>query len=358
MMTSICFAKALDRGKGPAPRAFSRISRHPGCHYRQISRFWPSARLPLGASAASVRLRLTREFRAFPVADIFHEVEEELRKDKYNELLRKWGPWALGGAVAIVLAATGWQAWEYFQNRQSNAMSDRYLEAIAMVGDGELEAADAALASLAEDGSNGYAGLALMQRGDIALQNGDPAAAGYLFEQAAEEFSTVPFSDLARVKAAMALFDELSLDDLQNRLTEVMEPNRPYRLLAREVIAAKAFAIGDMDRAYTEYSAIADDIDALALPISQRAQAAVGLIDRIRQQQEIDGAAASEADAESLMPDLPETETVDPETFNLGSALQEAEDEMRSLATDSPSLPDAASALDNSEDTTAEDGQD
>ena len=43
------------------------------------------------------------------MVDIFEEVDEELRKDKYQELLRKYGPWALGGAIGIIAVAAGYQ---------------------------------------------------------------------------------------------------------------------------------------------------------------------------------------------------------------------------------------------------------
>jgi len=288
------------------------------------------------------------------VADIFHEVEEELRKDKYNDLLRKWGPIVLGGAIAIVLGAAAWQGWDYWQTNQSHAMSDRYLAALELVEEERLDEADLALQQISEDGSNGYAGLALMQRGELALQGGDAATAGYFFELAAEAFSTTAFSDLARVKAAMALFDELSIDDLQNRLGDIMQIDRPYRLLAMEVIAAKAFANNDLERARLEYDGIANDLDALTLPVAQRAQVAVELIDRLLQQ--IDANTASEEAL--LMPALPESEPIDPAGFNLGAALEQAEAETRASTVDSPLLPNAAGALDTNNNDASEDGQD
>lgn len=290
------------------------------------------------------------------MADIFHEVEEELRKDKYNELLRSWGPWALGAAVAIVLAAAGWQGWEYLERQSRWEESDRYFAALDMIAEDELLNADLELQRLTEEGSPGYAGLALMQRGELLLQSGDNEGAGYMFEQAAEQFTFQAFADLARVKSAMALFEILSIDDLQNRLGETMLPERPYRLLAMEVIAAKAFATGDYARAELEYDAIANDLDALTLPVAQRAQIALDVIRRIRATEgdtaavpaedtavEADGAAADDAASE------------EPMQFNLNMGDTADQDTQDSLSTDSPALPDAAGLLDTE---TEDDGQD
>ncbi len=276
------------------------------------------------------------------MADIFHEVEEELRKDKYNELLRKWGPWALGAAMAIVIAAASWQGWEYLQRQSAWNESDRYFAALDLVEAERYEDADLALQQLAEDGSPGYAGLALMQRGELLLQSGDTAGAGYMFEQAADRFNVQAFADLARVKAAMALFNELSIDDLDNRLGETMQPERPYRLLAMEVVAAKAFDTGNLARARMEYDAIANDIDALTMPVSQRAQAALALIDRIQATNQPEAEAAPETGIDDAAPQ-----------FNLDAA-DDAETDA-GLTVDAPAAPDAADILDTETD---DDGQD
>ncbi|WP_421791344.1 tetratricopeptide repeat protein [Hyphobacterium sp.] len=258
------------------------------------------------------------------MADIFHEVEEELRKDKYNELLRSWGPWVLGAAIAIVAGAAGWQGWQYLDRQQAFSESDRYFAALDLVEAQRLQEADLALQQLADDASSGYTGLALMQRGEIALSQGDTASAGFHFEQAADAFNVNTLGDLARVKAAMALFEDLSIDDLQNRLGPVMQSDRPYRLLAMEVIAAKAFSIGDLERARREFEAISNDLDALALPVAQRAQAALSVITRLEQTGQ---SAAGDAGTEMQ--------------FDLGAALEQAEAETLEDAISTPQIPGA-----------------
>ena len=64
------------------------------------------------------------------MVDIFEEVDEELRKDKYQELLRKYGPWALGGAIGIIAVAAGYQWWQAFGLSQREASSEAYIAAI------------------------------------------------------------------------------------------------------------------------------------------------------------------------------------------------------------------------------------
>ena len=48
------------------------------------------------------------------MVDVFDEVEEELRQERYHALLRKWGPWVPGGAVTIVAGVAGYQILYFF----------------------------------------------------------------------------------------------------------------------------------------------------------------------------------------------------------------------------------------------------
>ena len=49
------------------------------------------------------------------MVDFINEVEEELRKDEYNRLLRRYGPYILAVIVAIV-AGTGFLEYQKYTN--------------------------------------------------------------------------------------------------------------------------------------------------------------------------------------------------------------------------------------------------
>ena len=94
------------------------------------------------------------------MSDIFHEVDEDVRRDKAAELWRRYHTPILIFAVLIV-AATG--AWSYYQtNRQktAEAANARFEAAVALANDGNAKEAAAAFDALAKDGPKGYATLA------------------------------------------------------------------------------------------------------------------------------------------------------------------------------------------------------
>lgn len=214
------------------------------------------------------------------MVDIFHEVEEELRKDKYADALRKWGPWVLGAALAIILGVAGYEYWKSSSQAARDAASDDYAVALNALRDERVDDAAAQFEEIADSSAGGYATLALMERGGLALEAGDNAAAAAFFEAAAERAPDVIFRDLALLKAGWARFDTLSFDDLVNRLGPLAGPDRPFRILARETIAAKALADGRYERARNDYEALSYSLDATR-GVSTRAMTALALLDRI-----------------------------------------------------------------------------
>ena len=195
------------------------------------------------------------------MVDVFDEVEEELRQERYHALLRKWGPWVLGGAVTIVAGVAGYQIWHAQSTAAAEAASDTYIEAATLFEEGDLAAADAAFADMAESGPTGYATLSLLRQGEIALSENRAEDAARYFEQAAARAPEPLTRQLARYKAALALFDTLSYDDLSVRLTPLTEGEAYFGTLARELIAAAAMRDERWEEARSAYELLSISLD-------------------------------------------------------------------------------------------------
>lgn len=195
------------------------------------------------------------------LADVFDEVEEELRQERYQALLKQWGPWVAGVAAAVVIGVGANQYLTWSGAQRANAASDRYMDAAALYEEGNLNTADAQFAALAEDGPRGYAALALMRRADIALSQDRADDAARLYEQAAERAPDPLTRDIARYQAALARFDALSFDDLAVRLEPLAAGAAPIGPLARELMAAAAMRDERWDDARSRYEVLALGLD-------------------------------------------------------------------------------------------------
>lgn len=211
------------------------------------------------------------------MVDVFEEVEEELRNDKYQDALKKWGPWVGAAAAAIVVGAAGIQFWDYWRTSQLQNSSDAYREAVSNFEAGELALADAGFDTLTREGTSGYALMAQMRRAEIALENGDNEAAASLFDQIAASSADPIISDMAQLKAVWARWASLSFADVEIRVSPLAGATSPYRLLARETIGAAALRAGDLERAESEYQLLTFSLDA-PQGVQRRGQEALALI--------------------------------------------------------------------------------
>jgi len=75
------------------------------------------------------------------MSDIFQEVEEDVRRERYEQLWKKYGNHVIGAAAVLVIAVGGWQAWTAYDNNRRRAVSDQYEAAQKAAGAGK--AADA-----------------------------------------------------------------------------------------------------------------------------------------------------------------------------------------------------------------------
>lgn len=211
------------------------------------------------------------------MVDIFEEVDEELRQDKYQEALKKWGPWVRGIALAIIVSVAGWQWFAHARVQAAEAASETYLAAVDQIIAEQPELAAAGLDEVILDGHSGYRTLALLQRANMALEAGDNDGAAAYFDEAASSTSEPILRDIAQLKAVWARWDSLSFADIEIRLSPLTGDTAPYRFLARESIGAAALREGDLDRAESEYQVFAFNFE-ISDEMRRRAQEALASI--------------------------------------------------------------------------------
>ena len=103
------------------------------------------------------------------MVDVFEEVEEELRSERYRRLFRTWGPWVAGALVLALVAALAWWGWQSWQTSRAETAATHYDRGMQALGEGDTAAADAAFVEAVDTGSGGYKALALQQRAGIAV---------------------------------------------------------------------------------------------------------------------------------------------------------------------------------------------
>src|SRR2546426_479361 len=137
--------------------------------FRSSSRRWPS-RSPLvspprcrSPPSASARARpaaaRSLDRRAF-VSDIFHEVDEEVRREQLKKLWDRWGNYIVVLAFLVVLGIAGSRGWEWWEAKKSQEAGAAFEAALLLAQAGKHDEAGAAFAKVAADSPAGYRILA------------------------------------------------------------------------------------------------------------------------------------------------------------------------------------------------------
>jgi hypothetical protein len=203
------------------------------------------------------------------VSDIFREVEEEVRRERLEQIWKEYGDYIVAGACLLVIAAAGIQLWRTYDQREHLKASDQYAAAEQMLESGQTTMAADAFGRLADAAPGGYKALARLQHADALMASGERGDALSLYKQIAAGDDPI-LGAVARVHAAWATVDYAPRADVVATLGPLDDSTSPWRPLAQEVLAYWDFRSGATKAALGEYDAIAHNASAPA-PLRERA---------------------------------------------------------------------------------------
>ena len=211
------------------------------------------------------------------MADIFHEVEEDLRRDQAAAIWKKYGNLIIGAALVLVLAVAAHWGWKEYSTRKQLQASADFLSAASTA---DVAQREAALAKVVADGGS-YGVLARFRLAETAVQSGDKAKArGILTEIANDPGADKPLRDLATIQAALLELDIGKPETAADLVKDLTKEGEAYRLSALEITGLAAMAAGDKDKAKTTFETVKTAAREAA-PGSGFAQRAEQLLDRL-----------------------------------------------------------------------------
>ncbi len=234
------------------------------------------------------------------MSDIFEEVEESLRQDKATMLWQRFAPfvWAL---LALAVLAVAGREYLIQQAKEETEARAQVLEQ----GRDALEAGDYALAAerfdeiINEGGPSARIAAHYLARVRVE-GNGDLEAAQTVLMNASDP-QGAPFEKMATLKVAYLTADTASMEELEATLGAMINEDSSFGALARELVAAKAFADGDTARARQMFGYLKFDANAPS-GLVQRADIALAALPPT----ETEPAPVEEASADTAPEEAPE----------------------------------------------------
>jgi hypothetical protein len=209
------------------------------------------------------------------MSDIFHEVDEDVRRDKAAELWRRYQT-PIFVVAFLIVAATG--AWSYYQDKRlkaAEAANARYVAAVQLAEEGKNAEAAAAFDALAKDAPKGYAALARIR---AAEARPDKTQAFAELNAIGEDPNVDKLTQhIALLRAALIVLEGDDRQKLERALGPLMISDGPFRFSAQEWNGLDALFNDDFDEAERVFEQVLANADA-PQSMRQRASAYRGLL--------------------------------------------------------------------------------
>ena len=188
------------------------------------------------------------------------EIDEELRREKFEKLWERYGFYVLLAAGALVLSVGGYQLWDQRKRSFAAESGARYEEAIKLAEASKTDEAQKALQAIIAGGHAGYASLAQLQLAGIHLKANRPQEAVAVFEAlATSPTADTDIKSFAILQVAALRLGQADFTELQNRLKPLAEGSTAWRYQARELLGSAAFKAGKLDEARDQLTPLLSD---------------------------------------------------------------------------------------------------
>ena len=197
------------------------------------------------------------------MADLFQEIDDELRQDKASSLWKLYGKYVVAVAIIIITCVGGYKFWQQKQLDNGEKASIAYEAALARSASGDFKGAIDQLNEEELGLVRGYAALSQMQKANLAMKIKDFEAALITYKNIAEN-DDYPQSikEWASFRHVAVRVEKHIDPNASADLDTLIATDSPWRFLAKEIKAVKEIETGNNSGAKAIFSELADDENA------------------------------------------------------------------------------------------------
>jgi hypothetical protein len=200
------------------------------------------------------------------VSDIFREVEEDVRRERFEKLWKAYGNYAIAALVLLFAGIAGWQVWQRHDLQERAKVSDQFMAAQRITNP---QAQASAMVDLSRTAPKGYASVARLAEAGAMFASGQQGNAIALYKDIAAN-DNGPVGSVARLRAGWGLAETASRADLQELLKPLLQDGNAWRENAQEILAYADYRAMDTKSALAKYTALSINAEA---PDALRARA-------------------------------------------------------------------------------------
>ncbi len=209
---------------------------------------------------------------------LIREVEEDLRRERYQRLWDRYGVIVLVGAFAIIAGVSGYKFWQYWSAEQANKAGESYISALTTGREGKQAEAAKILEGFVENGPDGYRTLSRFRLALKTAKDGQTTAAVAAYDKlAGDRGISEVMQGYARIMAAMLLLDRTGWTEIENRLNPLTGSENPWRGTAQELIGLALYKAGELDKAQARFESVMSSVSSTP-GLRRRAEMMLSLI--------------------------------------------------------------------------------
>jgi hypothetical protein len=165
------------------------------------------------------------------------EVDEELRRERLNQMMTRYGTWIVVAIVLLLAAVGGAIWWKSHNEAQAAAQGESMLQALDSMEAGNRNAATAKIDSVADSDVEGYRVAALFARASTQADGGNAQAAVATLRSIADDQKLAePYRQAALLRQTALEFDRLQPQVVVRRLSAMARPGQPWFGSAGELV--------------------------------------------------------------------------------------------------------------------------
>ena len=195
------------------------------------------------------------------MSDVFQEVDEELREEKYKSIWRKFRYYLIGGLILFILGIAVNAFWKDYNLKEINERSERFFTAIEMAQEDKVNAIALLeeFANQEEKNSEYNALIARFTEAAIRRSEKDFNGALVIYQSLEENNVSNFYEDYAKLSSVEMLIALNNKKDAKLILDDLISNTSDLKYIAMEYMGYLEIDEGNFSKAQTIFTNIADD---------------------------------------------------------------------------------------------------
>lgn len=195
------------------------------------------------------------------MSDVFQEVDEELREEKYKSIWRKFRYYVIGGLILFILGIAVNAFWKDYNLKEINERSNRFFTAIEMAQEDKVNAITLLEEFANQEEKNSEYNTLIARFTEAAIRRSEKDFNGALkIYQSLEENNISNFyEDYAKLSSVEMLIALNNKKDAKLILDDLISNTSDLKYIAMEYMGYLEIDEGNFSKARTIFTNIADD---------------------------------------------------------------------------------------------------